>query len=517
MAMTSNRNHSCRHRHSGLFFRDDPDGFTGCVIVPDGEVLCDRFIIKELLQPGISSNAYLAGDILKGTDVVIKTADIGSHQDELPGMLLKLEMDTYRSLFSSCIISVYDLHHADVGGTELLILSMEYAGGQTLRQILAGGLNNSPQREKMLEWFKNVCHGIGDAHNRDIIHLDINPENISIKDDQIKISGFEFSSLVHINLVNRGLSLDSISGMTSPAYMSPELFNTPHPDELTPAADVYSLGILLYELSHPKCRTPFDGSWTALRDFHINVEHKKIETLDEKLSDIIARCLNKRPADRFQSAWELLDALENKSSRKSEKVEDPDILALKKIDTKFQEAMQAFNDKEFNKTAGLIDEILVQKPEHPETIQLQTRLAEKHHQADLLYNEIRQQLDTEKKDINLILGLLENAVDVFPEHPSGLIIQNRLLNLSQTYKKLTEKGVKAFQSRKWSEALQFFEQADKINPASGTIKIKTHHLRKIQQMRHEIDENLKNGDLEKARRLAYLTDLAIKEIRHSGD
>jgi len=269
--MIYHKNQPCFDKHDGLFFRDDPDSCSGCVVVPDGEVLCDRFIIKELLQSGINNTVYYAEDILKGIDVVIKTADIGPHRDKLPGMLLQLEMDTYRNLFSPNIIRGNDLHHADIGGTELLILSMEYFGGQTFRQWLSDGLHNNSQREKGIEWFKSICHGIGVAHDADIIHLNIHPENISIKDDQIKISGFESSSFVRVNVMDKDLSMDSILKMTNPAYMSPELFNSPHPDELTPAADVYSLGILLYELSHPKYRTPFNGSYSALRDFHINV------------------------------------------------------------------------------------------------------------------------------------------------------------------------------------------------------------------------------------------------------
>jgi len=513
--MTYHKNLSCFDNHDGLFFRDDPNSCSGCVVVPDGEVLCDRFIIKELLQSGINNTVYYAEDILKGIDVVIKTADIGPHQEKIPGTLLKLEMDTYKNLFSPNIIRVYDLHYANIGGTELLILSMEYFGGQTFRQWLSDGLNNNSQREKGIEWFKNICHGIGAAHDADIIHLNINPENIFIKDDQLKISGFESSTFVRVNLMDRGLSMDSISKITKPAYMSPELFNTPHPDELTPAADVYSLGILLYELSHPKRRKPFNGSYSVLRDYHINVVFKKIETIDKKLSDIIARCLEKSPAKRYQTAWELLDALENKSSRKTKEIEDSNKLAQKRIDVKFQEIIQTYNAKQFNKTTKLIDEILIQEPEHFEAIQLQARLAKKYHQAEHLYNEIKQQLETEKKDINLILSLLKQAMDVFPEHPSGQIIQHKLLNLTLLYKNLTKQGVKAFQSQNWSEALQFFEQANKSESGSSVLKIKIEHLKKIKEMKHEIDENLKNGDLEKARRLAYLTDLTIKEIKHA--
>ena len=512
--MTYYRNQFRVDKNDKLFLPDETDAYSGCVIVPNGVTLCDRFVIKKLINTTNHRSVYLAEDILKKIDVIIKTADIESYDQKIPGMMLELEIDTYKNLFSPYIIRVYDSHYAHIGGTSLLVLSMEYIDGQIFRQWLSECTNDNLRREKGLEWFKKICMGIGEAHDINIIHLNINPKNILVKDNQLKISGFETSNNVRINLANKRLNMDSISKETNPVYMSPELFNTPHPDELTPAADVYSLGILLYELFHPKSRPPFTGSYSSLRDFHLNVPFKKIETLDNKLSDIISRCLKKNPKERYQTAWELLDALENNPSDKTLKIEESNRLAQENFDIKFQEIILNYEKKNFNKTTRLIDEILIQDPEHETILQLQARLNKKYHQAEQFYNEINKELESEKKSLKQLLELFKQAMNIYPDHPSGAIVQYKLLNLSKLYRTSMENGYEAVQNQNLQGALYLFEQAHMIETGSNTLKEKIEHLKKIKQMKDEIDENIAQGDFVKARRIAYLTDLFISAIKN---
>jgi serine/threonine protein kinase len=317
MALEQNKQ-SCLIESDEFFLSEGTNNLHDGICLPTGEILCDRFIIKKQLGNSNNSIFYLAKDTLRKMELVIKAVDVGPCGKKFAAIQLKLEMDIYKKLSDPNIINVYDLHSVIIGGAKLLIMTMDYAEKGSFKRWLADSNDVDIRRTKGMKFFKQICRGLGAAHDQDIINLDINPENILLTNKFLKISNFALSNHVQIELLSAGHNLDSFFKSAScPAYMSPELFNTPHPDELTAAADVYSLGIMLYELYHPKCRTPFSGSYSHIRDLHLNVPIKKIENLNDNLSDIISRCLEKDPGKRYQNAWELLEALEKKSKKKT--------------------------------------------------------------------------------------------------------------------------------------------------------------------------------------------------------
>jgi len=185
----------------------------------------------------------------------------------------------------------------------------------------------------------------------------------------------------------------------------------------------------------------------------------------------------------------------------------------KNIDEKFNNIQHCYDEKRFTEAGRMIDTILDQAPDHQKSLQLQSQLKQKYHQAEQFYAEIKQGMESENETLKQLLELLKHAMNIFPDHPSGIIVQLKLLNLSRLYKTSVKRGNDAIQNKNWPGALQFFKQAHKIEPGFGILKVKIEHLKKIQQMRHEIDTNIKLGDFEKAQRLALLTDSTIMEIK----
>ena len=503
MALEQNKQ-SCLIESDEFFLSEGTNNLHDGICLPNGAILCDRFIIKKHLGNSNNSIFYLAKDTLRKMELVIKAVDVGPCGKKFADIQLKLEMDIYKKLSDPNIINVYDLHPVIIGGAKLLIMTMDYAEKGSFKQWLANSGNVDIRRANGMKFFKQICRGLGAAHNQGIIHLDVNPENILLTSKFLKISNFALSNHVQIELLSAGHNLDSFFKSAScPAYMSPELFNTPHPEELTAAADVYSLGIMLYELYHPKCRTPFSGSYSHIRDLHLNVPIKKIENLNDNLSDIISRCLEKDPGKRYQNAWELLEALEKKSKKKNQNI----------IEEKWQKASNFYEQKNFVNAMTSIKEILSINPNHDLSVQLQSELMDRFSQAEQFYNEIKLGIENKNGDLKTSLELLKEAIEIYPDHPAGVLIQHKLIVLSERYKNYMEKGNKAIESHKLEEALYLFQQVQEIESGSEILKRRIEILLRIKDMRQQIEENLSKRNFNQARRLAHLIDLKIMEIK----
>ena len=187
----------------------------------------------------------------------------------------------------------------DKGKTETTYyLVMEFVDGPSLREQMRNPLFMPGQALKM---FEQVCRAIDYAHNRGVIHRDLKPENI-LFDDQAggiaKVTDFGLAGLD--DRADKGglrnLTQTHVS-MGTAAYMAPEQ----QVDARTAdhRADIYSLGVLLYELMVGE--TP-KGNFDP--------PSVKKPSLDKRLDAIVSKCLKPMPADRYQSVNELLIALE---------------------------------------------------------------------------------------------------------------------------------------------------------------------------------------------------------------
>ena len=202
------------------------------------------------------------------------------------------------------VVAVYDI--GEEWGDSYI--AMEFVDGASLRDLITK--KKKLPLKQTLKYALQIAEGLGAAHRAGIIHRDIKPENVMVAkaSDQVKLMDFGLARMDSAsNLTQEG------SVMGTWRYMAPEQVKG---DRVTPAADVYSTGIMLFEMLAGE--PPFIEGDLAyhqvntippqLKDAHPEVS--------EELSDIVARCLAKKASDRFADGQELAVAIEAVASAK---------------------------------------------------------------------------------------------------------------------------------------------------------------------------------------------------------
>jgi serine/threonine-protein kinase len=183
---------------------------------------------------------------------------------------------------------------------------MKFAAAGSLRQV-GGSLLDHPRRSA--ELMVKVARAVHFAHEQGVLHRDLKPGNILLDGHgEPLVSDF---GLARCEAVSSYLTR-SLASFGTPGFIAPEQANGPAA-QLTPAADVYSLGAILFELLAG--RPPFVGENAfAVMKQSAEVAAPKLRSLapktDRDLEIICARCLEREPADRYQSAAELADDLQ---------------------------------------------------------------------------------------------------------------------------------------------------------------------------------------------------------------
>jgi len=184
-------------------------------------------------------------------------------------------------------------------------LVMEYVDGQGLDEMIENR-RKLPEKEA-LSIFKDVLDGLNFAHSRGVIHRDIKPSNILVdRGGRAKIMDFGIAIMAgEKRLTATGTNVGS------PWYMSPEQIR--HPMEIDHRSDVYSIGIVLYEILTGDI--PFDGDTDyEIKDKQINSPvpepTERNPQISNILSKIILKALEKVPDDRFNGCGELLEYIE---------------------------------------------------------------------------------------------------------------------------------------------------------------------------------------------------------------
>jgi len=196
-------------------------------------------------------------------------------------------------------------------------LIMEYLDGNSLSKYLSGKQKLSIERS--LKIFIQLCAGIARAHGSGIVHRDIKPSNVILirdetESDLVKVIDF---GIAKARAVDGATVLETLTNTSdiigSPKYMSPEQFNN---QGATHCSDIYSIGCLMYQTLTGE--VPFNtDNPVALMTLHTTAQPPSLVLNDEdpiivhKLDEIIYKCLQKDPEQRFASTDELREELEN--------------------------------------------------------------------------------------------------------------------------------------------------------------------------------------------------------------
>jgi serine/threonine protein kinase len=203
------------------------------------------------------------------------------------------------------------VHVHDYGITEegMGFLAMEKLEGRSLQQLIHLEGRLDPSRTVRL--FRQLASGVAAAHASDIIHRDLRPGNVTIA----SVAGEEVAKISDFTLVKPMIDHDAITGnqkiLGNPSYMAPEQARG---DEIDGRADVYSLGVMLFEALTGQL--PFQGrSQVAMIRAHLTelpprlVDSAPDRDFPSSMEWTVATCLAKDPKERFGSTQEVLRAL----------------------------------------------------------------------------------------------------------------------------------------------------------------------------------------------------------------
>ncbi len=254
-----------------------------------------KYEVREVLGQGGQARAFRAWDPDLERDVVLKVFHASS-ADAIEEVLK--EGRALAKVKSSFVAQCYGAEHFD--GLPYLVL--EYVPGRTLVELQKeGGL----KIRRVLELVAQVCEGLAAVHACGLLHRDVKPSNILVGEDGIpRLVDFGLAEPV------AGERSRAISGTL--AYMAPEQARG-EIDRVGPASDVFGLGAVLYELLTG--RPPFTGETeTAMleraREGRVAPVDEVREGLPHSLSELCMRCLAEDAEDRFATAKELREALE---------------------------------------------------------------------------------------------------------------------------------------------------------------------------------------------------------------
>lgn len=277
-----------------------------------GRKLADRYAFTRILGTGGTGTVYLCEDQLLRREVAVKTI--------LPALVDNLEVQ--RRIDRECrlhaaigahpnIVTLYDKIEQD----GKIFLVMEYVRGEVLSDILKKKPETNEARwmvNDVVSLIQQLLQAIGCIHGHGILHRDIKTSNILIwrsekNNPRAKLMDF---GIARMEEDGEALTQLDTSGPGTPTYMAPERIDPQKFGESCPAGDLYSVGIILYQLLSDG--PPFRGTVSEIFNGHL---HKPIDLtrlkndISADLKHILIKALAKNPKERFADAASFAQAL----------------------------------------------------------------------------------------------------------------------------------------------------------------------------------------------------------------
>jgi serine/threonine protein kinase/Tfp pilus assembly protein PilF len=264
-----------------------------------GTLFAGRYEIIEELGKGGMGRVYRVEDKKLDQEVALKLIKSEVAKDKKTIERFRNELKTARMIAHKNVCRMFDLGE-DEGA---YFITMEYIRGEDLKSFIhrSGQLAAGTS----IRIAKQICDGLSEAHKLGVVHRDLKSNNIMIdKEGNARIMDFGIArSAEGKKITGAGVMIGT------PEYMSPEQVEAKEVDQ---RSDIYSLGIILYEMLTG--RVPFEGD----TPFTIGVKHKseipknpkELNThISDDLSSLILRCLEKDKGERYQSAAEVRSQL----------------------------------------------------------------------------------------------------------------------------------------------------------------------------------------------------------------
>ena len=252
-------------------------------IYQKGQIIDSRYVVQEMLGAGSFSYVYKVLDTLTSTVVALKvfkdTSDVLDHLRNEFAMLAKLHHPH--------IARVYDI---DQLPDKSYFLKLEYIEGSTLNQLVA---NNQISLSKAHQIASDLLAAVAYMHGERVMHRDITPKNVIVNGRGAMIVDFNISKLVESQAITR---------VGTPRYMPPEVITV----GWNWTGDLYAVGLLLYEMVAG--HFPYDDHLSIAGQATDPRVHN--QSISDSLAEFILKAVDKEPSSRFQTAEEMVLALE---------------------------------------------------------------------------------------------------------------------------------------------------------------------------------------------------------------
>ncbi|HYO12854.1 MAG TPA: tetratricopeptide repeat protein [Thermoanaerobaculia bacterium] len=289
--------------------RDEP-GFR------PGDLIADRYRVARFIARGGMGEVYEVEDLELRERVALKTVRPEVARDAVAVERFRREIQLARRVTHPNVCRIFDVSHHRDGGQPpedgVIFLTMELLPGESLAQRLHRAGPMTP--EGALPVARQILEALQAAHQAGVIHRDLKPGNIMLVESRgttrAVVTDFGLARLDAEGPAGQALTLTAAAAVVgTPAYLAPEQVEG---REITPAADLYALGIVLYEMLTGK--VPFLGDnalSTAVKRLREAPVPPRVHApgLDPRWEAAILRCLERDPKDRFADAHAILQAL----------------------------------------------------------------------------------------------------------------------------------------------------------------------------------------------------------------
>jgi serine/threonine protein kinase/Flp pilus assembly protein TadD len=265
-----------------------------------GSTFADRYQIIEELGRGGMGRVYKVMDTKISEKVALKLLKPEIASDKKTIERFSNELKFARKIRHKNVCQMFDLNEEK----GIHYITMEYVPGEDLRSMIR--MSGQLSIGTAVNIAKQICEGLTEAHKIGVVHRDLKPQNVMIDRDGIaRVMDFGIAR----SIKGKGITGAGVM-IGTPEYMSPEQVEG---KEVDPRSDIYSLGVILYEMATG--RVPFEGD----TPFTIGVKHKSEAPKDprelnshipEDLSGLILKCMEKLKDDRYQNPGEVRAELE---------------------------------------------------------------------------------------------------------------------------------------------------------------------------------------------------------------